>query len=273
MARLCGILTPGLTGQTKSDPSGECGLSAATLSGLPGGAFIRRSAVASKRMIHRDFFTSKDLEDLPATGRLLFNGMIVYADDAGIIRHHPYFFKHTLLHRLKVGLKEIDTYLDHLRTKSCISSVTLQGVSCWQITNFDQFQALKRRDGKRRDDEEKGTEASAHARENAAEQSSKDTKPEEPGAPTEPSVMERLCDEFHFGALKAKDLFDRWGYSHADLNAWLQFEAGKKSTKLRNHLMKSAKNPKDVEGFEPTPKSDRISSFAKPGKFSDARFH
>jgi len=108
--------------------------------------------VAMGRLIHRDFFTSPDLTDLPAAARLMFAGMIVHADDAGIIRDQPVLFARLYCFGLDVRPCRVRAWLDTLMCRKCIQSVFLEDVKCWRITNFAQFQRLKRREGKRRED-------------------------------------------------------------------------------------------------------------------------
>jgi hypothetical protein len=146
-------------------------------------------------------------------------------------------------------LAAVRLVLGQLVDRGCLELGNFENVSCYKITNFAQFQRLKRREGKRREVEAEGI---------AVEVSH-----------SEPTVPERLCDEFHFGTPKALELFERWQYTHDDLNAWIQFEGGGKGTRLRNHLMKSAKNPKDVEAFESRngTSSAHQSSMNEQGKF------
>jgi hypothetical protein len=113
--------------------------------------------MAMGRFIHRDFFTSADLADLPAPARLMFAGMIVHADDSGTLREQPELFARVYCFGLGVRPCRVRIWLDALASRGCISRVILEGVSCVRITNFARFQALKRREGKR--SEAKGSEA------------------------------------------------------------------------------------------------------------------
>ncbi len=108
--------------------------------------------MAMGRFIHRDFFTSPDLADLPAAARLMFAGMIVHADDAGVIRDQPVLFARLYCYGLDVRPCRVRAWLDALACRKCIQSVFLEGVKCWRITNFARFQRLKTREGKRKED-------------------------------------------------------------------------------------------------------------------------
>ncbi len=112
-----------------------------------------KKTMANARMISREFFTSADLEGLGAKGKLLFAGLIVHADDAGIIRHHVGFYRACILHGERTSVAWVLHVLSTLEARHVLSPCNLEGVKCWRITNFSRFQRLKRREGKRRDEE------------------------------------------------------------------------------------------------------------------------
>lgn len=140
--------------------------------------------MANARMISRDFFTSADLVDLPAPARLLFAGMIVFADDSGVIRDNVTFFQRTLLCGIDVRPCRVRSWTDALAMRHCIESVFLEGVKCWKITNFFRFQRLKRREGKRREGEGEG-----NARPSRAQKGTDPARkpPDRSAPPTNPS--------------------------------------------------------------------------------------
>lgn len=106
--------------------------------------------MAKARMIHREFFTSADLEDLPAAARLIFAGMIVYADDDGLVRDQPVLFARLYCNGIVLRPCRVRTWLGTLASRGCIASVQREGVSYWQITNFAQFQRLNKNKNKNR---------------------------------------------------------------------------------------------------------------------------
>lgn len=150
--------------------------------------------MAMARLIHRDFFSSADLTDLPWWGQLLFAGMIVHADDAGVIRADTGYLRNLILPcsrlRKRPGLTSIRLVLDQLRTRRCLEDVQLEGVSCFRITSFARFQRLKRREGKRRDDEE-------NTREAFARESDGVEAPKPPPKPTPNEDRSRATEEYY----------------------------------------------------------------------------
>lgn len=121
--------------------------------------------MANARMISRDFFSSADLIDQPYWAQVLFAGMIVLADDAGIVRADPLYLRNACLspnkHRRCPDLCSISAVLDAFTARRMLDPCKLEGVSCYKITNFTRFQRLKRREGKRREEEENTSEALA----------------------------------------------------------------------------------------------------------------
>lgn len=106
--------------------------------------------MAKARMIHRELFTSADLEDLPAAARLIFIGMIVHADDEGLVRDQPVLFARLYCNGIVLRPCRVRTWLVSLASRGCIASVQREGVSYWQITNFARFQRLNKNKNKNR---------------------------------------------------------------------------------------------------------------------------
>lgn len=192
--------------------------------------------MARARLISRDFFTSADLTDLPAPARLLFAGLIVYADDAGIIRHHPRFFQRTILQGLRISLTAIEQWLDMLRTRNVLAPRKLEGVSCWKITNFAAFQRLKRREGKRRDDDDEAVAVSTQP----------ETPKPEPENHSAADVLEALAYQppFLLGEPKAHAAIARLALTLEDVEAW---KAAPMTDRRRVWGIQRFKTPADLE--------------------------
>ena len=190
--------------------------------------------MASARMISRDFFTSADLTDLPPAARLLFAGLIVYADDAGVVRHHPRFFQRTLLQGSRISLTLIEQWLDTLRTRNVLRSDILEGVKCWHITNFARFQRLKRREGKRREDEVKQLQRTS-ARQ------ALDPKTELLELTDAEQVEAWLHQTCHFGSVKARKVLSL-GVTMSDVKAWCEYEK-LNGTEAMIGAIQGARNP------------------------------
>ena len=113
-------------------------------------------AMANARMIHRDFFSSADLHDQPYWAEVLFAGMIVFADNSGVIRADPLFLRNTILaptpHRRCPSVAAMSHVLCTFVARSMLVVCKLENVSCYRVTNFAKFQHLNRREGKRREE-------------------------------------------------------------------------------------------------------------------------
>lgn len=102
------------------------------------------------RMIYDSIFSSPDLIDLPATARWLWLGMIVYADDNGMLRAHSGFLYHTIMTGTRTSQTRIRQFLSTFETRSMITPCTFEGISYYKITNFFRYQRL--REGKGREE-------------------------------------------------------------------------------------------------------------------------
>lgn len=103
-----------------------------------------KKAQYQARLIHRDFFSCPDLTDLPWWGQLLFGGMIVFADDAGVIRADPEYLRSLVLvcrePRGRPRLAALRYVLSTLEVRGMLSACILEGISHYRITNFAKFQ-------------------------------------------------------------------------------------------------------------------------------------
>lgn len=99
------------------------------------------------RMISRSMYTSGDLVDLPAWQRLLWSGLIVFADNSGMVRDNDVLFRGTLLAGLRHSRDAVRRAIDTFAARSMLSRCKLDGVSYLKITNFDEGQRLKDRKG------------------------------------------------------------------------------------------------------------------------------
>jgi len=115
-------------------------------------------------MIYREFFTSEDVTSLPAVARILFAGMIVFADDKGLIRHSQRFYKGTILQGLHLGRLSIQRCLDLMEGLRMVCPCVVDDVKHYRITNFARFQRLTERNetkGRERELEANGTRVRA----------------------------------------------------------------------------------------------------------------
>lgn len=194
--------------------------------------------MATARLISRDFFTSGDLEDLGAKAKLLFAGLVVFADDAGVIRHQPRFYRNTILHGERASLVWIETTLSTLCERSVLTPCKLEGVSCYRITNFSRFQRLKRREGKRREDEVEGEgEAVAHeAGEFPAKGQPQSEPPDlKPLTNSQRDVVEFYVTEFCLNPQVALDTVRRLKVEASDLEGWTAALKDAKTKGLRDY--------------------------------------
>lgn len=116
------------------------------------------------RMISRSLYTSGDLVDQPAWVRLLWSGLIVFANEDGMIRDNIRFFSGTILAGLGIRPHRIRNALDTLTERRCISREILDDVSWLRITNFHHGQRLKWREREREIDGKGKGEGSARDR-------------------------------------------------------------------------------------------------------------
>ena len=192
--------------------------------------------MAMGRMINRDFFTSADLTDLPWWGHLLFAGMIVFADDAGVIRADPGYLRNLALvwrgdgsaradrgPRRVPSLAAVRLVLGQLVARGCLELGNFENVSCYKITNFTRFQRLKRREGKRR--EEKGREARTDAR--VPEAAGDDSSGAMEAYYDQDQALVRELQKFmRCSPAKAREVFPGLREPrHATLAAWRAYEA------------------------------------------------
>lgn len=104
-----------------------------------------------RRMIWDTIFSSGDLCDLPAAARWLWLGLIIFADDSGLVRENVHFFQRTILFGLRVSRERIRSWLALFEARGMLASCNLNGVTYYQITNFFSFQKLKFPEGKNKD--------------------------------------------------------------------------------------------------------------------------
>ncbi len=181
-----------------------------------------KKTMANARMISREFFTSADLVDLPAAARLLFAGMIVFADDAGVVRDNSVFFARTLCSGIDVRPCRVRGWCDALASRGCIKSVFLEGVKCWRITNFHKFQRLRKRKGNRQDEDEVEDEVEVDDEARAIDLSIPIPIPTK----AEPADPRAEVFEFFESELGAKPKHDAWGAivklgtTHRDVEEW-----------------------------------------------------
>jgi len=121
------------------------------------------------RMISKSILTSGDLVDLPIWQRWLWMGLILMADNAGLVRHNLSTFRSVILLGTRISPTQIEQALSTFQTRNMLSSRTLGDVSYWQITNFSAGQRLKdretplEREREREDEREREREGITHA--------------------------------------------------------------------------------------------------------------
>ena len=197
--------------------------------------------MANARMISREFFTSADLQDQPYWASVLFAGMIVFADDAGVIRADPMYLRCIILapnmHRRCPKSADIVQVLNTYIARRMLTACNFEGVSCYKITNFTRFQRLKRREGKRREDDE------AIARDDVA---------------TSPILTQEICElgdlfeayafEFKLGRPKGADTLKRHKPDMADVEAWRAIRPSLHEKTFR-WAVQQFKSPKDLLAY------------------------
>ena len=114
--------------------------------------------MARGRMIGRGFFTSADLTDQPAWVRILWAGLVVFADDSGLIRDNERFFRGTLLCGLGIRRDRLLSAIGTFIARGMLSICQAKGVSHYQVTNFKTHQKLKWNKKAREDEGEDGRE-------------------------------------------------------------------------------------------------------------------
>lgn len=108
--------------------------------------------MGTNRLVNTDVFTSADLIDQPAWVRLLWIGMICFADQTGYVTASEVALNAKVLSGLRIRPHRIRTALDTLATRRCIASEIVEGVKYYRLTNFSKFQRFKRqKEGKGRE--------------------------------------------------------------------------------------------------------------------------
>ena len=101
--------------------------------------------MARNRMIKSEFFSDEKIGVLTHTGRLLFIGMWIYADDSGVCKGNANFLKSSIFpYDYNLEVEEIEEELKNLKELDLIIEIIHNRQRYYLIQNFNKHQVINK---------------------------------------------------------------------------------------------------------------------------------